>query len=460
MKRVIIMLILIILSLFTGGTLWAAGETPMAVKIMEGMEKIPGGSLWPDFNPNSYPVAFFDGENTLLFRHPAPPEGFEKGPDGDGMYIYSGRHPVMRAHSTAPLGDVVCATVLLDDCRGKSAAQVTSLAVHELFHVFQKTKPGTWNGNTYGLSSYPVDNIDNYAGVLMETQVLHHALTANKQKETLGWLKTYLEMRGRRVETVLKNHGTLEKVFELYEGLAFYVEHSVLGDLKAVNLLEQEEAPEKVRLRAYPLGLAKARLLDRLLPGWKKPLDSENVKDLDQLLKQAVDANPAEALRLNPETVENFSKAAKKAMLDLKKRRLDMKNGVLNKEGYSVHIIVKPGTKPLRIGSYDPMNFIEITTGEELHQRMFQLGNDTGLARMLNPRWKPGKTEGINALINIGQNHDVSKAIYTGLTSDPVVEVKGKAVKISTKGLDIEFNHAELQRRGKQIKVFLTAPQK
>jgi len=32
--------------------------------------------LWPNFNPLSIPLAFYDGDHTYLFRYPGIPEGF------------------------------------------------------------------------------------------------------------------------------------------------------------------------------------------------------------------------------------------------------------------------------------------------------------------------------------------------------------------------------------------------
>ncbi|MCG8606567.1 hypothetical protein MJD09_16490, partial [bacterium] len=68
--------------------------------------------LWPNYDPLSIPLAIFDGSNTYLFRHPNPPEGFQK---ADRASVFSGRHPAVTANTSAEIGGVLSATLLLDE---------------------------------------------------------------------------------------------------------------------------------------------------------------------------------------------------------------------------------------------------------------------------------------------------------------------------------------------------------
>jgi hypothetical protein len=98
-----------------------------------------GRDLWPGFDVLEIPLAIFDGERTWLFRHPAPPEGFEAFP---GAHVHDGRYPAVTANSSAEIGGVLTATVLLD--KDAPVRRQAALAVHEAFHVFQRTHHPEW----------------------------------------------------------------------------------------------------------------------------------------------------------------------------------------------------------------------------------------------------------------------------------------------------------------------------
>ena len=48
--------------------------------------------LWPGFEPSEYPLAIYDGERTLLLRHPSPPEEFTPLEGHEGVRAVAGRH--------------------------------------------------------------------------------------------------------------------------------------------------------------------------------------------------------------------------------------------------------------------------------------------------------------------------------------------------------------------------------
>jgi hypothetical protein len=53
---------------------------PDAFAIVAEADRLAARELWPGFDPRTVPVAIHDGEQTLLFRHPSPPAGFEPDP--------------------------------------------------------------------------------------------------------------------------------------------------------------------------------------------------------------------------------------------------------------------------------------------------------------------------------------------------------------------------------------------
>lgn len=61
-----------------------------AISVNREVERISGEiTLWPGFDPRSFPLAVFDGERTYLFRHPAPPPEFiaDEAAGGDIRFI-------------------------------------------------------------------------------------------------------------------------------------------------------------------------------------------------------------------------------------------------------------------------------------------------------------------------------------------------------------------------------------
>lgn len=52
-------------------------EDGLVVSLINRIKEIAAGQvLWPGFDPTGIPLAFYDGKNTFLFGHPAPPGEF------------------------------------------------------------------------------------------------------------------------------------------------------------------------------------------------------------------------------------------------------------------------------------------------------------------------------------------------------------------------------------------------
>ena len=100
--------------------------------------------VWPGFEPRSIPRAVFDGEATWLQDHPRAVEGFVAVADRPGLARSAGRHEAMRANSSAEIGGVATATLLLDPASARTAAEWAAILVHESFHVFQRREHADW----------------------------------------------------------------------------------------------------------------------------------------------------------------------------------------------------------------------------------------------------------------------------------------------------------------------------
>ena len=68
---------------FVGATVLAIGLSAAAdndlvdpFEVIAAVDRASEMRLWPGFDATAYPIAIFDGERTLLLRHPKPPEEF------------------------------------------------------------------------------------------------------------------------------------------------------------------------------------------------------------------------------------------------------------------------------------------------------------------------------------------------------------------------------------------------
>jgi hypothetical protein len=126
-----------------------------APAIIAEVDRLAGMELWPGFDPAAVPVAIYDGENTLLFRHPAPPTGFYESPEHPGVLRYAGRHPSVAANTSIELNGVRTAT-LMPGAEGASLRRRAGLLIHEAFHVFQREHHPGWSADEAELFAYPV----------------------------------------------------------------------------------------------------------------------------------------------------------------------------------------------------------------------------------------------------------------------------------------------------------------
>ncbi|MCW8985697.1 MAG: hypothetical protein OQK55_10165, partial [Thermoanaerobaculales bacterium] len=84
----------------------AATKTDLAdpFEVVAAVDRASDMELWPGFDAAAYPIAIYDGESTLLLRHPNPPDEFEPLEGHDGVWVSAGKHPAMRWNSNADIG--------------------------------------------------------------------------------------------------------------------------------------------------------------------------------------------------------------------------------------------------------------------------------------------------------------------------------------------------------------------
>jgi len=127
--------------------------------------------LWPGFDPRATPIELYDGVNTCLCRHPAPPPEFKPVEGHRGFFVFPGRHQSVRANTSVELAGVITATLERAD------TTPAAVVIHECFHVFQ-AREHLPAANEATLFTYPIGNADALALARLEMTALSRALAA------------------------------------------------------------------------------------------------------------------------------------------------------------------------------------------------------------------------------------------------------------------------------------------
>lgn len=406
--------------------------------------------LWPGFDPQKIPVAIYDGERTLLFGHASPPEGFQRVPEREDVWVYPGRHPAVTANTSVELGGVAAAT-LMPPTTAVTLRSRAALLLHETFHVFQRARHPTWSANEVDLFTYPVANAELLTLRRSETEALRRALVSSAAAQTECWTRAALELRQQRFAAMPAGSAAYERLTEFNEGLATYVERRATKESGATLMPPEGFAPEAIRQRGYRTGVALAQLLDKFSPSWRIALEQNDTIPLDVLLSSAlVTRAPGAACTFTPAEREAFQAAAELDIRTLQARRAEQRRVFLEQPGWRV-LISAPG-EPLFPQGFDPLNVQAVAQGEVLHTRFVKLGNKAGEIEVLG---RPALTEasGEHPLFN-----GVRTLTLAGFTSEPVITEENGVVKIQAEGISARLRGAKVERSEKTntIRIMLT----
>jgi hypothetical protein len=417
---------------------------PSARETMRELDRVASRDLWPGFRPESIPVALYDGERTWLFRHPAPPAGYEPVAGATDVLVRTGRDSLVWANSSVTMNGVRTATVM-SPARGASATSHAAVIAHEMFHVFQRTRHAAWTANEAELFTYPVADAGQLALRRAESEALRRALDARTDAERGCWANRAVRAREERFAALTPGARGYERGSEWHEGLAAYVQARAAGSAPA---MPADEFPaEDVRQRFYAVGPAMGAILDRLMPGWRDTLERADTLALDALLAAA--SARADTARCALTAAERTA-IADRARDDVTalRTRLDAERAeLLRRPGWTVVIVA--GATPLWPQGFDPLNVRMVGEGLVLHRRMVRLGNDAGSLDVLNVA-SLTEAAGAHPLFS-----GVRRFTVTGLASDPVAAASGGTVRLEADGLRGEFRGATLVRSDHAVEVRL-----
>lgn len=415
---------------------------PTAAAVLAELDRMAKLPLWPGFDAKRIPLAIYDGERTILVRHPSPPADFKQ--EG-GLWVFAGQHPAMRANTSTDLGGVMTATLLLDPQSGRDARKWASVLTHETFHVFQRERHPSWSGNEAELFIYPLD-AGRLAARRLESDAFRRALAAKDLKDVVCWSGKALELRRQRYASLPAGSVAYERGTELNEGLAAFIENLALGDTKGPDLPADEYPAEGVRNRAYAVGAAQAALLDRLDPGWRKALEEGEGASLDELLAKALAGKPGSTCAFSPEESAAAGARAREDVARLSQEKQQLRETFLSRPGWKIELL---STQPLWPQGFDPLNVTSLGKGEILHRRWVKLGNEGGTVEVLD-REALSEGAGEHPLFN-----GVRKLTVTGLPEEPGFQREGDALVITAGGVTAKLKGAAAEKEGSVLRVKL-----
>jgi len=342
-----------------------------------------GPDVWPGFRPDTIPVVFvLPGRGSVLLNWAGtPPEGYAPVAGVAGAAWRSEAERGAASTSTV-LGGRAAAQVVVDRL---VPGELFRVAVHEAFHVYERAaaRDGRSFGraeNSFLVTSYPVFDADNEAGVARESRLLAAALRARDAARTQELARQFLAARESRQRKLGPEYAGFESDAELNEGLAEYAlwrargatEGGAVRDTVAARLDSLFADPTRsVRLRSYATGPAIALLLDRLAPGWKDRLMS-GTSSLQDVLADVTGYRDAErALREQARREQGGDALARQAqarVAELHRVRRAQVDSVLGRPGLLLVVAIDQ-LGGVGLCGLDPQNLLQVDRGVLLHTR-------------------------------------------------------------------------------------------
>jgi hypothetical protein len=414
-------------------------ENPIALDIIEEVKSISQQFLWPGFNPLSYPLVIYDGENTYLFNHPNPPKEFMPVEGLDKVWKCVGQFGTIPGNTVIKISDTPTAAILMETMKDLNKSEIAAVAIHEIFHVFQmSTYPEWWKVNELEFFTYPFENIEILTLKKLETEAFRRAIQSKDEMNALRWSKAALGIRRERFEKMKEGSILYECGIELLEGTAHYIQYQIADKHLHTNIKEEGYLPEDVRLRGYALGNALCLLLDHFKPSWKEEIKKGEQTILHELLENELLGMEEEPYEFSKQEKEDIFKKAQMEVEELISEKKRIKNEFLSQPGWQ--IIISTVNEPLWPKGFDPMNLQLITDSAILHKRWLKLCNNQGCIEIINHK-SITEPMGDHPLFQ-----GVKKVTVAGLDKEPAIEKVDDKLSLKMEGINLQFEDAEMQK--------------
>jgi hypothetical protein len=420
-----------------------------------------GDSIWPGFRPDTIPVAYVvRGQGTLLLGWRAElPQGFLPitGVASGGWLSSADRGA---ASTSTELGGRPTAQVVVNDTQ--RVASLVGVTTHEAFHVFEAAlkKEGRRFGrgeNSFLVTSYPVFDPQNEAGMALEGRILAAAEQTESRAQKRALARQFLAVRESRQRALGAELADFEQLAELNEGLAEYTLVRVLAlaarqrdfpDRAAAARLQTtkltglhkltEDVTLSIRLRFYATGPALGLLLDALEgPAWKTRLMNQNLTVQEALADATGYRSQELALRRQAEStfvIAKLRSAADSGVAGLRAFRRAQVDSVLAAPG--VQLVVTVEGRYLGLCGIDPQNLLQVEPGILLHTRWLQAcAGDAFQATFNTPVVQDRNAQSLRAVVGA----DSTVTVTVGAQGDvriesPLVSLRATKADVSRDG--------------------------
>lgn len=429
-------------------------------------------SIWPGFRPDTIPVLYvIRGKGTMLMGWRGElPAGFvpmvadlRDPPDGAGWQPITDRGA---ASTGTTLAGRPTAQVVVDS---QDIAALVGLTTHEAFHVFEAAsrQPGKRFGqqeNAFLVTSYPVFDPQNEAGMALEGRILEAALKAPNAQRRRTLARQFLAVREARHRALGHDFADFEQLAELNEGLAEYtLVRSVQLAARQRGFPDREGADQlragkstglhkltedvslSIRLRYYATGPALGQLLDALEgPGWKTRLMNQNLTVQDALADASGYRAGELALRRQAEStfvMKALRTAADSGVAGLRSVRRAQVDTAMAAEG--VELVVSVEGRSIGTCGIDPQNLLQVEPGVLLHTRWVQVCTGDVLQATFNAP--------------VLQGRNTLRSVVGADSTVKVIDGANGSVQIESPLVSLRAKNATVSRDGRVVTIKIKA---
>jgi hypothetical protein len=417
--------------------------------------------VWPGFNPSEWPIALFDGQRTILLRHPSPPLEFAPMPGHPGVLVMPGRHPAVVGNSTREIGGVRTATVVATP--GQDVESTMLACIEEVFHVFWLSRHTNFRPNEMARYAYPVKDSLNLQRILAEDEALARALEAGTPSQAAGWAAAAIQIRRERMPRISDDDRAFETSLEMMEGTANYAARVAVGQKAEATAarLRAERTPDQIRWRFYDTGAAMCLLLDRFQPDWKARIDRDFERTTAGLLEAAVAQTDVRPAAFSATEWLGFEGRSASGIAALAARQRAIREDLIGRGGARIIIEVAGEAEPLRVTRFDPINLLVLDGGEVIHPNYTTFTCPGGTIELTNPGFVRGSFAGTVALTRAAGRHPLADGIravtVVGVRGTPRVDRRDGRLTLEADGVRITLQGADVRTEGETLRISLSS---